>query len=91
MMQLGMVSSVDWVSTLNQLADCLTKAGSANKADWLLSVAYNTSFSYCASCHKWLKHTLCSGDSTEVYDPASAESQWLYIVFFMLIWQSAAT
>ena len=39
MMQLGMVSSVDWVSTLNQLADCLTKAGSANKADWLLSVA----------------------------------------------------
>ena len=35
--QLGMVSTVDWVSTDNQLADCMTKKN--KKADWLLSVA----------------------------------------------------
>ena len=34
-----MVESVDWVSTENQLADCMTKAGLAKKSDWLLSVA----------------------------------------------------
>ena len=39
MMHLGILLSVDWVPTTKQLADCLTKAGSANKADWLLSVA----------------------------------------------------
>ena len=38
-MSLGLVSSVDWVSTDNQLADCLTKKGTLKKADWLLSVA----------------------------------------------------
>ena len=39
LLQLGMVSSVDWVSTDNQLADCMTKKGTFKKADWLLSVA----------------------------------------------------
>ena len=36
---LKMLDSLDWVSTGNQLADCLTKKGTMNKADWLLEVA----------------------------------------------------
>ena len=36
---LGYVASIDWVTTDQQLADCLTKKGSAKKADWLLTVA----------------------------------------------------
>ena len=39
LVELGMVSSVDWVDTKNQLADCMTKKGTAKKADWLLAVA----------------------------------------------------
>ena len=31
-----MLKSLDWVSSGDQLADCLTKKGSENKADWLL-------------------------------------------------------
>ena len=38
---LGMVSSIEWVPTDQQLADCLTKKGSSKKADWLLAVARN--------------------------------------------------
>ena len=41
LIQLGMIDSVDWVSTDNQLADCLTKKGAASKSDWLLGVASN--------------------------------------------------
>ena len=39
LIDLGMVTRVDWVPTDKQLADCLTKAGLANKSDWLLKVA----------------------------------------------------
>ena len=39
LVQLGLVKSVDWVSTHDQLADSLTKKGSTRSADWLLSVA----------------------------------------------------
>ena len=41
LVSLGFVSEIGWVSTEKQLADCLTKKGSANKADWLLTVARN--------------------------------------------------
>ena len=36
--QLQMLDSVDWVPTEDQLADCLTKKGTVNKANWLLGV-----------------------------------------------------
>ena len=39
MMELNYVKEIDWVSTDKQLADCLTKKSSLNKADWLLNVA----------------------------------------------------
>jgi hypothetical protein len=39
LMDLNMLDSVDWVSTGDQLADCMTKKGTENKADWLLQVA----------------------------------------------------
>ena len=39
LMNLKMVQSVEWVSTDNQLADCMTKTGIIKKADWLLLVA----------------------------------------------------
>ena len=39
LLELGHVTSVDWVPADQQLADCLTKKGSAKKADRLLSVA----------------------------------------------------
>ena len=39
--ELKMLDSLDWVSTRDQLADCLTKKGSQNKADWLLEVSSN--------------------------------------------------
>ena len=39
LLEFGTVSSVDWVPTGLQLADCMTKKGSDKKADWLLSVA----------------------------------------------------
>ena len=38
LLQLKMLDSVDWVSTEDQLADCLTKKGTVNKANWLLGV-----------------------------------------------------
>ena len=41
LVSLGFVSEIGWVSTEKQLADCLTKKGSAIKADWLLTVARN--------------------------------------------------
>ena len=37
MMELGMVRSVEWVSTDKQLADCLTKKG--KKADTLIQIS----------------------------------------------------
>ena len=39
MVGMGMISSVDWVPTDLQLADCLTKSGLSSKSEWLLSVA----------------------------------------------------
>ena len=39
LIELGLVLSVDWVSTHDQLADCMTKKGTDKKADWLLAVA----------------------------------------------------
>ena len=36
---LGYIDKIDWVSTEDQLADCLTKKGSFKKGDWLLDVA----------------------------------------------------
>ena len=39
LMDLNMLDTLDWVSTGDQLADCLTKKGAENKADWLLQVA----------------------------------------------------
>ena len=42
LIDLKMLDSLDWVSTGDQLADCLTKKGTANKADWLLEVATTT-------------------------------------------------
>ena len=39
LLELRMLDSVDWVSTDDQLADCLTKKGNVNKANWLLGVA----------------------------------------------------
>ena len=39
LLKLGMVVDICWVSTNDQFADCLTKKGSPNKADWLLAVA----------------------------------------------------
>ena len=39
LMELGIVSAVDWVPTDVQLADCMTKKGTDKKADWLLAVA----------------------------------------------------
>ena len=39
LMELGIVSAVDWVPTNIQLADCMTKKGTDKKADWLLAVA----------------------------------------------------
>ena len=41
--ELKMLDSLDWVSTKDQLADCLTKKGSQNKADWLLEVSSSNS------------------------------------------------
>ena len=41
--ELNMLTSLDWVSTKDQLADCLTKKGSLNKADWLLDVSSSNS------------------------------------------------
>ena len=38
-MEVGLVSAIEWVSTDNQLADCLTKKGTVLKSDWLLEVA----------------------------------------------------
>ena len=40
MMELNYVKEIDWVSTDRQLADCLTKKSSLNKANWLLNVAH---------------------------------------------------
>ena len=39
LIDLNMLESLEWVSTVDQLADCLTKKGNKNKADWLLQVA----------------------------------------------------
>ena len=39
LIELKMLDSLEWVSTNDQLADCLTKKGNKNKADWLLQVA----------------------------------------------------
>ena len=39
LIELGMVKAVDWVSTTDQLSDCMTKKGTFKKADWLLAVA----------------------------------------------------
>ena len=39
MLELKMVNSVSWVSTVDQLADCLTKKGTIYSSDWLLGVA----------------------------------------------------
>ena len=39
LMELKMVEDVEWVPTLQQLADCMTKAG--KNSDWLLKVASN--------------------------------------------------
>ena len=39
MISLGMVTSVNWVPTARQLADCMTKRGLNKKAEWLLNVA----------------------------------------------------
>ena len=39
LMTSGNVTSIDWVSTSQQLADSLTKKGTLSKADWLLDVA----------------------------------------------------
>ena len=39
MIELRMIESVDWVSTDEQLADCMTKSGLRKKSDWLLKVA----------------------------------------------------
>ena len=39
MISLKMVNSVKWVSTVDQLADCLTKKGTKSSSDWLLAVA----------------------------------------------------
>ena len=41
--QLQMLDSVDWVPTEDQLADCLTKKGNVNKANWLLGVLSSNS------------------------------------------------
>ena len=39
MLDLKMVNSVKWVSTVDQLADCLTKKGTVSSSDWLLGVS----------------------------------------------------
>ena len=39
LIELKMLNSLEWVSTFDQLADCLTKKGNKNKADWLLQIA----------------------------------------------------
>ena len=39
LMQNKMVKSIQWVPTDKQLADCMTKKGSKDKANWLLDVA----------------------------------------------------
>ena len=41
LMELNMVKEVNWVPTLKQLADCMTKKGKT--ADWLLRVSRNNS------------------------------------------------
>ena len=46
LMQYGIVKSVDWVATDKQLADCLTKKGSASKSNWLLRVAETNLLNY---------------------------------------------
>ena len=38
LIELKMLKSLEWV-TFDQLADCLTKKGNKNKADWLLQIA----------------------------------------------------
>ena len=38
LLDLKMLHSVDWVSTEDQLADCLTKKGMPIKSDWVLEV-----------------------------------------------------
>ena len=38
-MEMGQISAIEWVSTENQLADCMTKKGTISKSDWLLGVA----------------------------------------------------
>ena len=43
LLQLQMLDSVDWVPTEDQLADCLTKKGNVNKANWLLGVLSSNS------------------------------------------------
>ena len=43
LLDLKMLHSVDWVSTEDQLADCLTKKGTPIKSDWLLEVACTNS------------------------------------------------
>ena len=39
LMELKMLDSLEWVSTFDQPADCLTKKGNKSKADWLLQIA----------------------------------------------------
>ena len=39
LIDLNMLESLEWVSSVDQLADCLTKKGNKNKGDWLLQVA----------------------------------------------------
>ena len=34
----GMVNDIEWVPTKQQLADCMTKKGSKDKANWLLRI-----------------------------------------------------
>ena len=41
LLQDGMVRSIEWVPTKQQLADCMTKKGSKDKANWLLEIGSN--------------------------------------------------
>ena len=41
LMQNKKVKGIQWVPTDKQLADCMTKKGSRDKANWLLDVAKN--------------------------------------------------
>ena len=51
LLELGIVSAVDWVPTETQLADCLKKKGTKKKADWLLSVARTNTLRIITSLH----------------------------------------